>query len=244
MTDSSTTVFDASEQTRLLNPTNTTTPAYNTLTQSEDERSERVVNVSLDNEPTLPLDELTNYIQHLLDFRPQQSTPSPQNLPSDQGQEMHDHTTKGLHQKHKKREIIAGALRFATDQWRENQGNTKQGIESPTVGSSSSDQLPTSQQQQEQEHLLPSPMAELQYDSAIWDVAKNASVCAILGLIDERRRIKNSTLVYTDNDDSLQQLALCTLEYGLKQTTTNDVTRQEMLFKPWIGDKSGKIHTH
>jgi hypothetical protein len=72
-------------------------------------------------------------------------------------------------------------------------------------------------------------------------VGKNASVCAILCLIGERRQTRISTTVNADNDDTLQRLALSILEYGLEQTMTKDMTRQEMLFKPWLGDKSGNI---
>jgi hypothetical protein len=72
----------------------------------------------------------------------------------------------------------------------------------------------------------------------VWDVAKNASVCAVLGLLSERRQGKVS--ITADVDVTLQRLALSTLEHGMKQTSAKDMIRQEMLFKPWLGDKSGK----
>jgi hypothetical protein len=143
--------------------------------------------------------------------------------------------------KSKKRDFIAGALRFATDQWMENQGITNDMIHE-SINSDESSPLgpPVTPNQQPPPGFLPQPLVQPHDDSVkdVWDVAKNASVCAVLGLLSERRQGKVS--ITADVDVTLQRLALSTLEHGMKQTSAKDMIRQEMLFKPWLGDKSGK----
>ncbi|CAO3587778.1 unnamed protein product [Absidia cylindrospora] len=143
------------------------------------------------------------------------------------------------HQKHKKREIIAGALRFATDQWKENQGPTDHDIHETATGGSPSSEQPLTSQLQGQHQLLSLPQVVLQDGSVtgVWDVAKSASVCAVLGLLSEHRQGKLSSMA--DTDTILQRLALSTLEHGMNLASEKDSIRQEMLFKPWVGGKSG-----
>ncbi|CAO3586426.1 unnamed protein product [Absidia cylindrospora] len=122
----------------------------------------------------------------------------------------------------------------------ENQGITNRTIhESINGGASVSTGNPmVPVQQQHNQALPPLPLVQPHDDSVkgVWDVAKNASVCAVLGLLSERRQGKIS--ITSDADATLQRLALSTLEHGVKQTSAKEMIRQEMLFKPWLGDKS------
>lgn len=244
------------ERTGLLDSTRT---SYN-----NDDRSERAINISTSQDPAVPLAELTDHIQHLLVFgqhredrsvsqesssttlgknRLDRAIPDQRTFPIPDGEE--EGLTREIEPavyKSKKRDFIAGALRFATDQWMENQGITNDMIhESINSDDSSPFGPPVTSNQQPQSGSIPQPMAQPHDESVkdVWDVAKNASVCAVLGLLSERRQGKVS--ITADVDVTLQRLALSTLEHGIKQTSAKDMVRQEMLFKPWLGDKSGRI---
>lgn len=259
--DDSAVVPNVTERTRLLDSSNVTT-SYSTQVQIQEERSERVVDMTMEHDPTVPLDELKDHIQHFLVFGKhrgtgqlsQSSSSSTSKNDSDQiitgeqeisiveeGGQERQVTTKT--RKSKKRDFITGALQFATDQWMENQGITNQVVHESInggAGSSTSSGQPVIPlaQQQRQQGLPPLPLVQPHDDSVkgVWDVAKNASVCAVLGLLSERRQGKIS--ITSDADATLQRLALSTLEHGVKQTSAKEMIRQEMLFKPWLGDKS------
>lgn len=258
--DDSAVVPNATERTRLLDSTNTTTTT-SYRTQVEEERTERVVDISMEHDPTVPLDELTDHIQHFLVFgkhshngrlsiSSSSSSSSSKNGGGDEiimgeqelsleieegAQSRQVSSSSSAARKSRKRELIAGALHFATDQWRERQGITNQVIHENS-GAYGTQVMPQPQAQP----LGPLPLVQPHDDSVkgVWDVAKNASVCAVLGLLSERRQGKVS--ITADADATLQRLALSTLEHGVKQTSAKDMIRQEMLFKPWLGDKSGK----
>ncbi|KAI8089814.1 uncharacterized protein BX664DRAFT_333976 [Halteromyces radiatus] len=239
--DDAAVVPNVTERTRLLDSTTTTT-SYTTQVQVEEGRSQQqVVDMTMEHDPTVPLDELTDHIQHLLVFGKHRGNGKlSQSSSSSNGsgqvimgeQEVDIVQEEGQRdissRKSKKRDLITGALRFATDQWMENQGINNQVIhESIQQGPSTS----TSNQ------LPPLPLVSHEESAkGVWDVAKNASVCAVLGLLSERRQGKIS--LTSDADATLQRLALSTLEHGVKQTSASDMIRQEMLFKPWLGDKS------
>ncbi|KAI8341495.1 hypothetical protein BC941DRAFT_417048 [Chlamydoabsidia padenii] len=249
--DDSAVVPNVTERTRLLNTSSTTT-TYRT--QVEEERSERVVDISMEHDPTVPIDELKDHIQHLLVYGKQRgqlsqssSSTTSKNDDSDQvimgeqelslvaeEEQEQGQTRQVSSRKSRKRELIAGALHFATDQWRERQGLTNQAIHEASGSSASYG----AQVMPPQPGLPPLPLVQPHEDSikGVWDVAKNASVCAVLGLLSERREGKVS--ITADADATLQRLALSTLEHGVKQTSAKDMIRQEMLFKPWLGDKS------
>lgn len=257
--DDSAVVPNVNERTRLLDSTHTTTTT-SYRTQVEEDRTERVVDISMEHDPTVPLDELTDHIQHFLVFGKHShngrlsissstSSSSSKNGGGDEiitgeqelSLEVEEETqnrqvsSSSAARKSRKRNLIAGALHFATDQWRERQGITSQVIQEHT-GSYGTQVMPQPQAQP----LGPLPLVQPHDDSVkgVWDVAKNASVCAVLGLLSERRQGKVS--ITADADATLQRLALSTLEHGVKQTSAKDMIRQEMLFKPWLGDKSGK----
>ncbi|CAO3586424.1 unnamed protein product [Absidia cylindrospora] len=65
--DDSAVVPNVTERTRLLDSSNITT-SYSTQVQVEGERSERVVDITMEHDPTVPLDELKDHIQHFLVF--------------------------------------------------------------------------------------------------------------------------------------------------------------------------------
>lgn len=153
-------------------------------------------------------------------------------------------------QSFKKRDVLAGVLKFATDQYIEHQGLSEQVDaihQNPHIDTTSKSSSSSSSSQHRQKQTLPPPSGPLpllqhqpQADTSVndvWDMAKNASVCAVLGLLSERRQGKIS--ITDDTDATLQRLALSTLEHGMKQTSAKDMLRQEMLFKPLLGDKSG-----
>ncbi|KAI9309374.1 hypothetical protein BJ944DRAFT_173090 [Cunninghamella echinulata] len=152
-------------------------------------------------------------------------------------------------QSFKKRDVLAGVLKFATDQYIEHQGLSEQVDaihQNPHIDTASKTPSSSSSSQHRQKQTLPPPSGPLpllqhqpQEDTSVndvWDMAKNASVCAVLGLLSERRQGKIS--ITDDTDATLQRLALSTLEHGMKQTSAKDMLRQEMLFKPLLGDKS------
>ncbi|KAG2213130.1 hypothetical protein INT47_011279 [Mucor saturninus] len=151
----------------------------------------------------------------------------------------------------RKRDYAVDALRFATDKWKE-----KHGWSTGSNNSSSASLLPAPsptspitttvvetvqsngngigivQQRKKQEFKAIPSSAQ-----SVYDVAKNASVCAVLALLHERRQ---SSALSTETDVSLQSLALSTLNLGLKvqDTSASHVVLYEMLTNKWMHGKS------
>ncbi|CAO3629518.1 unnamed protein product [Cunninghamella blakesleeana] len=245
---SSSSSTDVNERTQLLE---TTTTSYSTRVQ-EESQTDRVININLEHEPSIPFDQLKHHIQDVLIFGKAAASSSHHSSNASARSVGHQKEVdtqqqrrsiavdndENSNQKFKKRDVLVGALKFATDQWLENQGLSDQ--------VDSIDQNPHVDNKKVQQHELPPPSGPLPLlqprstkdtsVSDVWDVAKNASVCAVLGLLSERRQGKIS--ITDDTDATLQKLALSTLEHGMKQTDAKDMLRQEMLFRPLLGDKS------
>lgn len=66
-------------------------------------------------------------------------------------------------------------------------------------------------------------------------VGRHASVCAILVILQERRVKRKLTYV---QDVELQQLALSTLQYGVRNSADSHAVYSEILFRPWIQGQS------
>lgn len=159
----------------------------------------------------------------------------------------------------RKRDFAVDALRFATDKWK-----VKHGWEAGSNNSSSASLLPAKnnatatttttvtssllnsigngnealatviqqkKQKEQQFKAIPSSAEN------VFDVAKNASVCAVLALLHERRQSSGHS---TETDISLQSLALSTLNLGLKvhDTSASQVVLYEMLTNKWMHGKS------
>lgn len=157
-----------------------------------------------------------------------------------------DHKPKFI--KHlRKRDFAIDALKFATDKWKERHGwlpnqneallhnsdtkvtvtttqNTDQAMNNTTVDEG--------QKTKEYQHLPSSA-------ESIFGIAKNASVCAILALLHERRQ---SSSLSTETDVFFQSLALTTLSLGVKakSTSTEQMVLKEILVYKWLGGRSGK----
>lgn len=154
----------------------------------------------------------------------------------------------------RKRDYAVDALRFATDKWKE-----KHGWSTGSNNSSSASLLPAPspisttvvetvhsngngiglvQQQRKKQEFKAIPSSA----QSVYDVAKNASVCAVLALLHERRQ---SSALSAETDISLQSLALSTLNLGLKvqDTSASHVVLYEMLTNKWMHEKSGRLHT-
>jgi hypothetical protein len=118
----------------------------------------------------------------------------------------------------RKRDLVVDALRFATDKWKDTNGYDQE-------------QIVIQQQQQ----TKTTNNAE-----SVFDVAKNASVCAVLGLLHEHKQQSSHS---TETDMSLQALALSTLNLGLKahDTSASRVVLYEMLTTKWTHGKSGIV---
>lgn len=160
----------------------------------------------------------------------------------------------------RKRDFAVDALRFATDKWKEQHGwetgsnngssasllpanNNANASTTTTVttavlnglgnGNGASATVVQQQRQQEQQFKAIPSSAE-----SVFDVAKNASVCAVLALLHERRQSSGHS---AETDISLQTLALSTLNLGLKvhDTSASQVVLYEMLTNKWMNGKSG-----
>ncbi|KAG1449228.1 hypothetical protein G6F55_010266 [Rhizopus delemar] len=155
-----------------------------------------------------------------------------------------DHKPKFI--KHlRKRDFAIDALKFATDKWKERHGwlpnqneallhnsdtkvtvtttqNTDQAMNNTTVDEG--------QKTKEYQHLPSSA-------ESIFGIAKNASVCAILALLHERRQ---SSSLSTETDVFFQSLALTTLSLGVKakSTSTEQMVLKEILVYKWLGGRS------
>ncbi|CAO3632302.1 unnamed protein product [Cunninghamella blakesleeana] len=244
------------ETTQLLE---TTKVSYNTQAQ-EESQTNHVININSEHEPTIPFDQLKHHIQDVLVFGKtaassyqqlsisnSSSTTSNNNNNNNNNnntRSVEKQQTRSMdqnensNQKFKKRDVLSGALKFATDQWLESQGLSDQvdAIHQNPHVDNKKIQQESSSSSSGSSTLLKSHSTNDNSVSDVWDVAKNASVCAVLGLLSERRQGKIS--ITDDTDATLQRLALSTLEHGMKQTNAKDMLRQEMLFRPLLGDKS------
>ncbi|CAO3660237.1 unnamed protein product [Rhizopus stolonifer] len=141
----------------------------------------------------------------------------------------------------RKRDFAIDALKLATDKWREKHGWFSDHNESVqpetevtvghTMGQSTSKPTVVENKKVQSYQHLPSSA------ESIFGVAKNASVCAILALLHERRQSSGHS---TETDVFLQTLALSTLSLGLKakNTSTQHVVLKEMLVSKWLNGRS------
>lgn len=163
----------------------------------------------------------------------------------------------------RKRDFAVDALRFATDKWKEQHGwetgsnhgssasllpanNNANTSTTTTVttailnglgnGNGAAATVVQQQKQQDQQFKAIPSSAE-----SVFDVAKNASVCAVLALLHERRQSSGHS---AETDISLQTLALSTLNLGLKvhDTSASQVVLYEMLTNKWMNGKSGTYY--
>ncbi|ORX61913.1 hypothetical protein DM01DRAFT_1369830 [Hesseltinella vesiculosa] len=239
-------VPEVNERTRLLGAATTTTSAsYNGHVESQVVTIGASTSVSV-HESTVPLDQLTDHIQHILVYGEKGTRGSSSSSsvcsqkqkrstqivvgdePVEAGVVVEEHKAE---KQMRKRDLVATSLKFATERWMEDQGMDPEQIMNPNTASGLGP-LPLIQH-------APAPVGngfQTENVQQVWGVAKNASACAVLGLLSERRQGKLS--LTQDGDATLQRLALSTLEHGIKQTSAKDMLRQEMLLKPMLGNKS------
>lgn len=162
----------------------------------------------------------------------------------------------------RKRDYAVDALKFATDKWKTKHGwatgsnnsssaslfangNTttttttttllsNDGHGNLTSNSAANNNITVVKQKKKQAEGIPSSA------ESVFDVAKNASVCAVLALLHERRQSSGHSM---ETDVSLQSLALSTLNLGLKvqDKSASHVVLYEMLTNKWLNGKSGKL---
>ncbi|KAG0746574.1 hypothetical protein G6F57_007964 [Rhizopus arrhizus] len=155
-----------------------------------------------------------------------------------------DHKPKFI--KHlRKRDFAIDALKFATDKWKEKHGWHSNQYEALLHNSDTKVTVTTTQntdqtinntaivegQKTKEYRHLPSSA------ESIFGIAKNASVCAILALLHERRQSNSHS---TETDVFFQSLALTTLSLGVKakSTSTEQMILKEILVYKWLGDRS------
>ncbi|KAI8066688.1 hypothetical protein BC940DRAFT_302083 [Gongronella butleri] len=254
MGDSDARVPEATERTRLLASSNGRAGSYQVVSTSTD------VSVPIHDE-AWHFDDVTDQIQHILVYGKTTTTTTTTTTTREAGSSGHSsgraspsrqdreilvgdepllstEVIEGEATPPRKRDVLASSLKFATEKWMDNQGlkphelaTSAAAIQASTAAVSGSST----------EGLGPLPL--IQHDvqpnnvQQVWDVAKNASACAVLGLLSERRQGKMS-LTQQDGDATLQRLALSTLEHGIKQTSAKDMLKEEMLLKPLLGKKS------
>ncbi|KAI9249032.1 hypothetical protein BY458DRAFT_542625 [Sporodiniella umbellata] len=140
----------------------------------------------------------------------------------------------------RKRDFAIDAFKLATDKWKEMHGwhpdhqdlaqhDTK--ISVATTETSSDPSVVVENRKIQTFQPLPSSAEN------IFGVAKNASVCAVLALLHERRQSGGHS---TETDVFLQTLALSTLSIGLKakNTSVQHVVLKEMLVTKWLHGRS------
>jgi hypothetical protein len=162
----------------------------------------------------------------------------------------------------RKRDYAVDALKFATDKWKTKHGwatgsnnsssaslfanedtttttTTATTLNNNGYGNSTSNgaanNITVVKQKKKQAEGIPSSA------ESIFNVAKNASVCAVLALLHERRQSSGHSM---ETDVSLQSLALSTLNLGLKlqDKSTSHVVLYEMLTNKWLNGKSGELY--
>lgn len=149
----------------------------------------------------------------------------------------------------RKRDYAVDALKFATDNWKAKHGyatgsNNSSFASLPGANTAtaigSSHHHGTNTVKQSKYHEEPLSKGEPSTAESVFDVAKNASVCAVLALLHERRQSSGHS---TETDISLQSLALSTLNLGLKaqEKSTKHVVLYEILTNKWLNNKSGNI---
>ncbi|CEP08409.1 hypothetical protein [Parasitella parasitica] len=154
----------------------------------------------------------------------------------------------------RKRDYAVDALKLATDKWKTKHGwatgsNNSSSASLFANGSATTTTAATTllnnvqngvtgaanitvvKQMKKQVESIPSSA------ESVFDVAKNASVCAVLALLHERRQSSGHSL---ETDMSLQSLALSTLNLGLKthDKSASHVVLYEMLTTKWLNGKS------
>ncbi|KAI9312222.1 hypothetical protein BX666DRAFT_1989810 [Dichotomocladium elegans] len=146
----------------------------------------------------------------------------------------------------RKRDMIADALKSATEQWKEEHGwGSNHSLLNHLHGSSSKApvpvpvQVPTDAEQPSDEPLPPLPVTPavelslppLEHD--VWRVAQYASVCTLIAM--------STTAVTTkkNGDAKFEKLAIATLEYGLKNSSDSQPSLlRQLLLRPWIDGRS------
>ncbi|KAI8986520.1 hypothetical protein BDB01DRAFT_785908 [Pilobolus umbonatus] len=131
----------------------------------------------------------------------------------------------------RKRDFAVDAFRFATDKWKDKHGFPDQQQHQPVSGpytrpsSDATKQAPTYRPEK-----IPSAA------ESILKVAKNASVCAVLALLHERRQSSGKDFA---TDISLQKLALETLTLSLdaQVSSTSHIILYDMLTTKWLNNK-------
>ncbi|KAI8642509.1 hypothetical protein BD408DRAFT_443392 [Parasitella parasitica] len=154
----------------------------------------------------------------------------------------------------RKRDYAVDALKLATDKWKTKHGwatgsNNSSSASLFANGSATATASTTTllnnvhngvtgaanitivKQTKKQAESIPSSA------ESVFDVAKNASVCAVLALLHERRQSSGHSM---ETDVSLQSLALSTLNLGLKvhDKSASHVVLYEMLTTKWLNGKS------
>ncbi|RCH86472.1 hypothetical protein CU098_008490, partial [Rhizopus stolonifer] len=208
-------------------------------------------------QPTVPTSELTEKIQDILVFSEIKKKQERQVLKQKKQKEaahllkkklsewsiISSHEDENASKKHiRKRDLAVDALRLATDRWKEKHGWSTSHDTTSIFNSehttphviTNTNSGTTVVKKQENDFLrtkgIPSNA------ESIFKVAKNASVCAILALLHERK-LSGS---FTEADVSLQALALSTLSLGLKaqEKSASHVVLYEMLTTKWVNEKS------
>lgn len=160
----------------------------------------------------------------------------------------------------RKRDLIAGAIRDVSEQWKREHGWTSssslfhhrhqaESTKSEPHHHHHKEQAKT----QEEPAAAPAPiLPPLPVNPAarpilppaehdVWRVAKTASVCTILAIAKQRVDKRGSSdTSKQEKHVKLQKLALATFEFGLRETGETQQAVQEMLLKPWIQGRSGE----
>jgi hypothetical protein len=153
--------------------------------------------------------------------------------------------TEGKHLR--KRDYAVDALKFATDDWKSKHGyftGSNNSSYASLIGTNSTTvengRPSTTAVKQSKQHELPAFKGVPSTAESVFDVAKNASVCAVLALLHERRQSSGHS---RETDISLQSLALSTLNLGLKaqEKSARHVVLYEMLTNKWLDGKSGNV---
>ncbi|KAI8379136.1 uncharacterized protein BYT42DRAFT_644451 [Radiomyces spectabilis] len=257
-----TTQEPASERTRLLgvssikNPIKYTSPSYvqeqlvdlrehtidvreqviNIVTTSAD--TVTTINPTKVAHPTVPLERLTDKVQDILVFGDlKQKTRVESKESGNETVKVSQHTEKstsrGIGGESSKSELVASAFRMASDHWKDRQEAKGSKGSSQSLASSSSVSLGNALRLPE----MGLPDVNMPNSAEhVWSVAKGASVCAVMSLLNESH--KGSAAMSDTAKANMQQLALSTLEMGLRDSSATDHVVREMLCKKWLNGTS------
>jgi hypothetical protein len=151
----------------------------------------------------------------------------------------------------RKRDMAVDALKFATESWKKKHGwastSSSEFVNTNTGGQYVIENMGHQQNKSTGKSgptvIQPIPVTTPAVPSAsgVFEVAKHASVCAVLALLHERRQSSGLT---AETDLSLQNLALTTLTLGLKGSDTKQLVLHEMLVMKWMNGRSGKTNIY